>query len=486
MYSRILPKTKKKLKPAKGKQAIAAKPKIFVSNPGGQQQFFSDVPLDKSPVNPEIRWYYLRGGLGSGKSFCGCAFITSRSLLDPKSRGLITANTYGQLETSTCVALAEFCAAFGHKLEPAAETPDLTARKIAHNRYCIINDNYYCLVLTAEIFTGKTARSKEAGRGLQIRSVWFDEGSYAEKSAFNTINTRMGRGDGWLPATGVITSSINKNDPYNFAYDLFDDPDRSSDLKRIHKTISLSTSENLKYLGVGYEKSLRASLTPELIKIELEGEYASVATGKVFPYFDRAKHLGQITLDSDQTVYVSFDFNHDPSTCIVGQTRTIGKTKVLYVHREFYLRNANTFISSDRVAQYLSSIKAQSVWVFGDASGNQKTANSNVSNWNIVWDTFKKYGIKGSRRYPNANPSVIDTVNAVNALFNQNRLYIDRSCKETIKDLEFLVWKEGAKPPKIDKSNSMRSHTADIVRYLVYGLFPINAPTRPKKGIWTF
>jgi phage terminase large subunit len=481
----MLPKTKKKLKPASVK-AIATEPLAFVPNAGGQQEFFDLVPQDKSSIAPGIRWYYLRGGLGSGKSTCGSAFITSRSLLDPESRGLITANTYGQLETSTCVALAEFCAKFGHKLEPSAETVDLTARKIAHNRYCIINDHYYCLVLSAEVFTGKTAKSKEAGRGLQIRSVWFDEGSYAEKSAFNTINTRMGRGDGWLPATGVITSSINKNDPYNFAYDLFDDPDRSEELKKLHYTIPLSTSENTKYLGEDYERSLRASLTPELIKIELEGEYTSVATGKVFPYFDRAKHLAEITLLPNQEIFVSFDFNWSPATAIVGQERTVNGIKSLYIHREFYLKNANTFISSDRVCEYLRSINANDVQVFGDASGNQKTANSNQSNWQIVWDAFRKYGLNAQGRYSKSNPSVIDTINACNALFNQNRLFIDGRCKESIKDLEFLVFKEGSNPPAIDKSNLDRSHIGDTIRYLVYGLYPIAARSRSATTRWSF
>ncbi len=485
LFMVLSPRLIKRLKVAEQSSAIAS-PVPFVPNSGGQQDFFDLVPLNKPPINKEFRWYYLRGGLGSGKSTSGAAFLTSRSLIDPESRGLITANTYGQLETSTCVALAEFCQKFGHKLEPAAATADLTARKIAANRYCIINDNYYCLVLSAEVFTGKTAKSKEAGRGLQIRSVWFDEGSYAEESAFNTINTRLGRGDGFLQATGIITSSINKNNPYNWTYNLFDDPDRNEDLKKIHKTIPLTTSENVEHLGEDYEQSLRASLTPELIKIELEGQYATVATGKVFPYFDRNKHLGQITLTNEQTIFVSFDFNHNPSTCIVGQLREIANTKVLYIHREFYLRNANTFISSEQVAQYLASVKAKSVWVFGDASGNQRTANSNLSNWNIVWNAFKKYGINGTRKYPNSNPSVVDTVNAVNALFNQNRLYVNRSCRETVKDLEFLVWKEGSDPPKIDKSNIERSHTADIVRYMVHGLFPITAPIRPTKGTWSY
>ncbi len=248
---KLLPKTKKKIKKtAKKKEQEKS---IFVPNNGGQIEFLKNVPLDSAPTSP-YRWYYCRGGLGSGKSTLGAAFIVSRSLLDPESRGLITANTYGQLEVSTLVALAEYCDRYGHKLQPAGETPDLTARKIAHNRYCIINEKYHCLVLSAEVFTGRTSNSTQSGRGLQIRAIWADEYSYSasDGSAFRTLNTRLGRGDGWLPGTGVITSSINVNNPYNFMYEMFDDPDRDEELKRIHHTIALSTSENIAHLGADY------------------------------------------------------------------------------------------------------------------------------------------------------------------------------------------------------------------------------------------
>lgn len=483
MRSRIPPKTQKKIKYRKAASKAIVYP-LFVANAGGQQEFFDLVPRDR-PYEEEYRWIYLRGGVGSGKSRAGSAFCEAKTRLHPGHRGLITAQSFPQLRDSTLVALAEFCLEYGHKLEPMDVTPNETARKIARRQACRINGTDV-LVRSIDAFTGVSELSEESARGMEVAWVWYDEASYGQKQGFDTLNTRLRWTKDNFFCHGVITSSINKNNPYNYTYDYFDDPSRSEDLKEIHKTIPLSTSENVEHLGEFYERSLRASLTPELIKIELEGEYAMVAKGKVFSYFNREQHLGQITIDPQQTVFVSFDFNHNPSTCIVGQLREIGNAKVLYLHKEFYLRNANTFISSDRVAKYLNQIKAQSVWVFGDASGNQKTANSNVSNWNIVWDAFRKHGINGTRRYPNANPSVIDTVNAVNALFNHNRLFVDRTCKETIKDLELLVWKEGSDPPKIDKSNIERSHTADIVRYMVHGLFPITAPVRPKKATWTF
>lgn len=441
-------------------------------------------------IHVPIENHYLAQGIwhhNSGKSTLGAAFIVSRSLLDPESRGLITANTYGQLEVSTLVALAEYCDRYGHKLQPAGETPDLTARKIAHNRYCIINGRYHCLVLSAEVFTGRTSNSTQSGRGLQIRSIWADEYSYSasDGSAFRTLNTRLGRGDGWLPGTGVITSSINVNNPYNFMYEMFDDPDRAEELKRIHHTIALSTSENIAHLGADYEASLRASLTPELIKIELEGEYARVIEGVIFAYFNRELHcIDNYQVDERYPIHVSLDFNHHPSCAIAAQF--LEHSQEIVVLREWYLEHSDTFKLSDAIALWFLEIRGNRVrsnintwleWncyelqIHGDASGNQKTANSKKTNWQIVKSAFDNLGIEYQTHYKKANPSIKDTINSVNCAFKGEKLWIDRKCKELIKDLESLKWDDNG---GINKKDIKRSHEGDCLRYLVEDILPYN------------
>ena len=100
-------------------------------------------------------WY--KAGVNSGKSFLGSWFVCHRAKTDPTGRGLITANSYGQLETSTLVALADYCEMFGIPLEPNRGTSEATARAIADNRYCLIGKNRtFHYVLSAESFTGRT------------------------------------------------------------------------------------------------------------------------------------------------------------------------------------------------------------------------------------------------------------------------------------------------------------------------------------------
>ena len=458
-------------------QTLCTFPDAFSPNPGGQQAFAKLVGIHP-PVSCDARVAWLRGGVGSGKSFVGAAFACGRALGDPQSRGLITANSYGQLETSTLVALAEFCRMFGVSLEPTAnipidapEWPDETAKRIAARRLCTIF-GAPVLVLSADAFTGTTERAQERGRGLQIRWFWADEFAYADGSAFNTLNTRLGRGSsGSLKGLGVITSSINKNNPYNWAYELFDAPNRSP--KQIEKFVSipLSTFEN-KHLDEDYIDAQAAALTDELYRIEILGEYATVTSGRIFNTFDRSLHAlfgkdaALVSYTPKEALHISFDFNHDPGTAIAAQLID----KELRVIKEWFVRDTDTFEVSKSVCQWLQlEGHKQPVYVYGDATGNQRTANSRQSNWSIIWAAFSEHRIKAVKRYGRANPSVQDSINSVKIAFRQGKIFINgEACPELIKDLETLKWKGN----DIDKKDLLRSHLADELRYMVDMLWP--------------
>lgn len=451
---------------------------------GGQAQFLNLVKFPSmAPVGPKV--IYLRGGIGAGKSFMGAWFACSRAILDPDSRGLISANDYSQLETSTLVALAEFCRDFGIPLEPCAsdanpedsDWADLTAKRIAANRFCRIG-KAPVLVRSANKFAGTTKAAKEAGRGLQVRWFWGDEWSYVDHSAFNTVNGRLGRGPGSLEGIGVITSSINKNNVYNWAYELFDDPVRSDDVKALYRSIPLDTRENISNLGESYVRSLEASYTKELASIELRSEYCTTSKGVIFRNFDRSAHAlygadaRAVEFDASKSVHISLDFNYSPACAIAAQISTADELLIL---REWYLEDSDTYELSTAIVNWLGVMQlpkspySKNLFIYGDASGNQRSANSKKTNWQIVWNTLQEHGYTGKQKYGKANPNVIDTINSVNIKLKHDELYLNgANCGELVKDLEQLKWKGS----DIDKSDIKRSHLADTLRYLVNTLWP--------------
>lgn len=433
----------------------------FKPKKGGQVEFFEAVPLD-SIENTPYRAIWLKGGIGSGKSHVGAAFACSRAFLDPTSRGLITANTYSQLETSTLIALASFCEQFNIPIEPRRSTVEETAKAIAARRLVKIFDASI-LVLSAEAFMGQTVNSTESGRGLECRWIWGDELSYSAKSAWDTMNGRLGRGKGKIKGLALITSSINRNDPYNFLWSTFIDPERSDDLKRLYKSINLLTIDN-DSLDSDYVTSLEASFTKELAAIELRGEFAVTTEGVVFSYFDRAKHVKTQTHDKLYPLHLSFDFNRHPATATVSQN--IGDK--IHVLKEFYLLNSDTFKLAIEVKEWVAAIAPFYFEIHGDATGSNKSANSTQSNWDIIGNEF--HGMNFARRYGKTNPPVIDTINAVNCLLKQNRIEVDSSCKELIKDFEQVKFDKIGGLDK--KSDLMRCQVIDSIRYLVNDLYP--------------
>lgn len=455
----------------------------YKPKPGGQEKFWEIVPFGKKDrsqsLDFEYRFCLVRGGIGAGKSFCGAAFACTRAYYDPSSRGLISANEYGQLETSTLVALAEFCEEFGVPLSPKGESPEETAKIIASRRLCKIFDTSV-LVLSANKFGGTTKKSKQSGRGLQIRWFWGDEWLYSDDSAFETINGRLGRGNGIIKGQGLITSSLNRNNPYNYAWDYFDDPQRDEERKRLYASINCLTSDN-NSLDPDYYKSLASSYTPELAAIELRGEYMSLTEGKVYRHFKRDRHClygkdsQDFSYDSNRELYISFDFNWNPACAVIVQPRD----EEFFVIKEFCLKNSDTFELAEAVISWLVPLNhAHRIYIYGDATGNNKSANSKQTNWQIVHAAFRRNHVEFTRKYGASNPAVLERVLSVNNLLMADRMFFCADLvPELIKDLEVVAWKGDA----IDKSDTSRTHLSDALGYLICGVSPYQKANAPKR-----
>lgn len=448
----------------------------FTPNPGGQSEFFSYLPID-SRADVEARWVAAIGGIGGGKSWVGAVWFCSRCLLFPDSRGLITANDYPQLETSTLVTLAEVCEYYKIPLWPKGEDADETAKMIANRRLCKIG-KCSVLVISANKFGGTTKKAKQSGRGLQVKFIWADEFAYADLSAFETINGRLGRGKGELSGIGVITTTPNRLVPFNWLYDYFDNPERDENKQRLYKAFHILTRENVANLGESYVGGLEASYTPELAAIELEGKFARITTGLAYKYFSRADHvlLSGVEYSPHEEVHLSFDFNVNPMTAIAARKLKEG----IVVLREWRLEDSDTFEMSKQVFDWLKLAGHQAkVYIHGDASGNNRSTNSRLTNWAIIWQAIRERGLNGVKCYGSKNPAVLDTVLSVNSLFRQDRLFVI-GVPYLVKDLEQVAWTADGK--ELDKkTDASLTHLSDCLRYLVWDLFPYRAEQPTQK-----
>ena len=131
------------------------------------------------------------------------------------------------------------------------------------------------------------------------------------------------------------------------------------------------------------------------------------------------------------------------------------------------------------------------VYVYGDATGEQRMTSASRTDWQIVKEFFGRYSdrYRATFRVPSANPPVKDRINCVNAMLRnhagEHRLLIDPRCKHLTKDLEQVCWKVdpyGNPLAELDKSDPMRTHASDAVGYWIAREFPMRAPRGERGG----
>jgi hypothetical protein len=203
--------------------------------------------------------------------------------------------------------------------------------------------------------------------------------------------------------------------------------------------------------------------------IEVGAQYRVATEGKVFKYFDRESHViddpGIFSWSFHEPLHISLDFNYNPTTGIIAAYRN---EEILILH-EFYLADAGSFDMARELVTYFRQYRGE-LYIHGDATGNQRTANSRKTNWQIILDGFNHAGIKYRPCYGVQNPSVEDSTNAVNVAFMNDRIVINPSCKELIKGLISLSYENRKKQD---------DHLTDCLRYLVNDILPMTVPRRP-------
>jgi hypothetical protein len=135
----------------------------------------------------------------------------------------------------------------------------------------------------------------------------------------------------------------------------------------------------------------------------------------------------------------------------------------------------------ESIADWVKSMNNRCVvQLYGDASGNQETANSRNTNWQIIKDALSTEDIRFRYRVDLANPSVADSVNGLKLRFDKNSVYLNGDTqKELIKDLESVRWDDDG---GINKKDPARTHLLDGLRYMVWQLYPYEPIPRAGMG----
>jgi len=189
----------------------------------------------------------------------------------------------------------------------------------------------------------------------------------------------------------------------------------------------------------------------------IEADWNSFAVKKAFAYsWDDKKHIHKCEYDPGHYLYLSFDFNRDPITCIV---RQYIDGQIRYI-KEYRIETSNIEELCDYV---LADFHDAVLIVTGDATGRNSTAlvRGNLNYWKVI---KSRLGLSDSQmKVPKSNPSVKDTRIITNSILTHFDLIIDPSCEFLIDDLRYCEVDENG---DIDKDKDKhKTHLLDCLRY---------------------
>lgn len=223
----------------------------------------------------------------------------------------------------------------------------------------------------------------------------------------------------------------------------------------------------------------RATLDIRVFRQEYEASFETLS-GRVYDNFDRAPwpkgNCYERVVDRGGEVLVGLDFNINPMSAVIGQD-VEGLPEIF---DELVLHTSNT----EEMAQALRTKfgERRPITVCPDASGKQRHTNAPMGQTDFT--ILARYGMKILSK--NVNPVIVDRVNNVQCVLKSGtgvrRVRIHPRCKNLIKGLEGLTWKEsasGQSTNQIDKTMGL-DHITDAFGYLLWQKFNIlHAILRP-------
>lgn len=394
------------------------------------------------------RFVALISGIRAGKTYAGAREAT-RQAWNAKGKGVygIIAPTYNMLDRTTWMEFKE------------------AARPLIKSE----NDTKKIITLrNGRLVHGHSADRPDRIRNETFVGFWVDEARECKnfRLLWDILQGRVLSTNG----KGFITTSPNSFDDI---HDIF-----IANRKEGYGIVRFPTYANV-YLNKEGIDQLAANYDSKFAQQELMGEFV-IFQGAVYYAFNRSFNAGDLAFkvavyDPLKPISLCCDFNVDPMAWIITQihTRKDG-LKEIRVIDEISLKNSNTSEACQVFKDKYPNHRA-GVTLYGDATGKNRSTTSNITNWKIIEHELSGYGL--TKRVPLANPAERDRINALNGVIcnskNDRRLLINPKCKNIIRDLEQVSFKEGT--TQIDKTKDFTlTHYSDALGYMAEREFSLN------------
>jgi len=215
-------------------------------------------------------------------------------------------------------------------------------------------------------------------------------------------------------------------------------------------------------------------------RIRLDGEWLPGLGGALaYHGFNRQLHVREQTaIAMNRPLLWSWDFNVDPLCSIIAQ-----REGNIYSFKKELVQAPGNIPEMCQMFYDAFPRHGAEIWLYGDASGNRRTGQSGKSDYFIILQEMKSYGVPIRLRVSESNPNVPDRINAVNRLMKdeegQVRIQVDPSCHELIADFEGVL--RDGKGGILKTSNRKdpyfwRTHISDATGYMLAYEEPVRPP----------
>jgi len=411
----------------------------------------NDVYLESLIDKP--RHLVLYGGAGSGKSRFTAQKIIYRTLAEKGHKFMCVRKVAKTIKESVFEELLNAINDFG-------AMDYFIAFRGTHELYCTLNDNR---IITAGLDDPFKIKSISGVTGM-----WLEEATEFTSNDLDQLNLRI-RGQHRHYIQFIYSfNPIDENHPIRKRFMMAP----HDDTKVLH-----TTYQDNAFLSLEDIKTLESYKETNKLYYDVYclGLWGVVDTSNKFLYSFHSGLLVSCTVDDGLPIWLSFDFNVDPMTCICGQ-RLDGHR--LQVFREFKIMNGST---PEMCEQIDAAFPQRRFIVTGDASGRARS--SLVKGSMNHWQYIKRYfGLNDMQiKVRSKNLSLIDSRLLCNSVIQNSTIEIDPGCSDLIDQLKFAKVDEYGVLVKDRQDN--KNDFLDGFRYLLDANFPqFLAKTHKRNG----
>ena len=392
----------------------------------------------------------LSGSVGSAKSLLMAHIIVTHCLMYNKARFCIGRHALPDLKATLFTKIKE------HIEKDLRDGVDYK---------CNDSTGYIKFSNDSEIISRSWAdKHYTKMRSLELSGVAIEELTEHEdnEQAYTELSMRVNR----LPHVPeqLIISATNPDGPGHWAYKRF--ILNESATRHVYYSV---TTDN-KFLPKSYINKLLEDLDPKMIDRMIYGKWIDIAGETVYSSYDSLinfKKDKSYTVNQNYPIYATFDFN-------IGVGKPMSMAFFQYINDTFHIfdelviDNANTeSLMIEAIEQGKFLIPCTHYCITGDASGKSGSANSNRSNYDIIFEILKNNKIKNQYCVLPSNPPIKSRHNIVNAYClnyeKKVRLYVYKDAPVVDEGLRLVKLKKGGS--YIEDDSKRYQHVTTAVGY---------------------